>query len=142
MIGFGFAIVATLAAFYVGIVSLLLGPSWRKASITIASISLLLAWGGAGIVAIREWNAASDNRIGALLILPLATLMSLPAMVALLPTRASAVSSTELGMVCAHCGYSLQGLHEARCPECGIPFSAEYLRPAPKLEPPQNPNDA
>src|SRR5262245_55046345 len=25
-------------------------------------------------------------------------------------------------MICLHCGYSLEGLLESRCPECGRPF--------------------
>ncbi len=31
------------------------------------------------------------------------------------------------GVVCPTCGYSLTGLHEARCPECGAEFTLDSL---------------
>jgi len=34
--------------------------------------------------------------------------------------------------LCRICNYSLHGLIEPRCPECGTPFAAQLLRPPPK----------
>ncbi len=43
------------------------------------------------------------------------------------------------GPMCLNCGYSMKGLHEARCPECGRQYTLDELlaaqRPRDPLEP-------
>jgi hypothetical protein len=34
------------------------------------------------------------------------------------------------GTLCINCGYNQQGVHLARCPECGLPLAAHYRDPA------------
>ncbi len=137
MIGLPFAIGATVLSFYLGIAALALRTSSRKKSVRIASVALTVAWGGALYVAIVEWNAPFGGRLGAIAMLALAAFMSLPALGACLPLKPEIDPTT----VCANCGYSLLGLRQPRCPECGTPFSAKYLRPPPKPDPPKNPDD-
>lgn len=138
MTGLPFAIGATVLSFYVGIAALALRRSSRKKSVAMASAALTSAWGGALYVAVVEWNVPFGGRLGAIAMLALAAFMSLPAIGAFLPLRPEIDPTT----ICAHCGYSLLGLRQPRCPECGTPFSARYLRPPPKPDQPQNPNDA
>jgi hypothetical protein len=39
---------------------------------------------------------------------------------------------------CIRCGYTLDGLGEPRCPECGAPFNAAQLDPTARRPPPGN----
>lgn len=42
-------------------------------------------------------------------------------------TRPSDTSMAYAGLICPECGYNLQGLPEARCPECGCQFDPDEL---------------
>ena len=77
----------------------------------IGSVTAPLAWLAAAVVAWRETDEERAARLGKL-----------------------AVDS----IVCPKCGYSLTGLTEARCPECGVQYTlSELLASQPGREPDQ-----
>lgn len=44
-------------------------------------------------------------------------------------------------VVCPACNYKIAGLAEARCPECGLPLTAEFISlPGEKTPPPRDPD--
>lgn len=77
----------------------------------------LAACASLGLLAVAELAALTGNRGRAVLWRLLTLRPDLPQRVI-----------TE----CVHCGYSLRGLTEPRCPECGTPFQL----PAPSATPP------
>ena len=104
--------VAVAVALVVGIV--LGGMGWfsnQYVGSAIGSITAPLAWLAAAVVAWRETDEERAARLGKL-----------------------AADS----IVCPKCGYSLTGLAEARCPECGSQYTlGELLAAQPGREPDQ-----
>jgi hypothetical protein len=79
------------------------------------------------IVEIRQ-SANENMRQAKWLMWSGATLSALSAGLAFRSAVAYVRAHRRVGRVrrglCLHCGYSLQGLTEPRCPECGMPFAA------------------
>ena len=105
-------LIAAAVALAAGIVLGALG--WvadEEVGTAIGSITAPLAWLAAAVVAWRETDAERAARLGKL-----------------------AADS----IVCPKCGYSLTGLAEARCPECGSQYTlSELLASQPGREPDQ-----
>lgn len=57
------------------------------------------------------------------------------------PTHARHSVKMPKSVVCPACNYKIQGLAEARCPECGLPLTSEFIaKPGEKTPPPRDPD--
>jgi hypothetical protein len=62
---------------------------------------------------------------------------------ALAPWHARRSVKMPKSVVCPACNYKIAGLTEARCPECGLPLTAEFIaKPGEKTPPPRDPDRA
>jgi hypothetical protein len=98
----------------IGFLNLLLG----SVTIVVIGADPGLLWG------LRKWVIAA-NLIGFLLTWPLAVIVGLVYQVRL-GTQGNRILTDE--MYCLGCGYSLRGLEQQRCPECGRSFDPDNWR--------------
>jgi len=101
-----------------------------------ASVTIVAVWAGTAISSRMYMGEHIGYAAACAIFLAFAVLLW-----TLAPFNARRSVRMPKSVVCPACNYKIRGLIEARCPECGLPLTAEFIaKPGEKTPPPRDPD--